>query len=162
MRTYKSKHIKDLEALAWEAKKQKHVGFPIEYLTKPEYSEKNANKLTTAIIDYLKLSGHHAERINTTGRYIDKKKVVSDCLGNKRTIGSGKWIPGTGQKGSADISATVNGKSVKIEVKFGADRQSEAQKEYQKQIEAAGGIYIIAKTFEGFINDLNNITWKEN
>ena len=39
---------------------------------------------------------------------------------------------------------------------------AQQQKEYQKQIEAAGGIYIIAKTFEGFINDLNNITWKEN
>jgi hypothetical protein len=40
---------------------------------------------------------------------------------------------------------------VKIEVKIGRDRQSEAQVEYQRQVEAAGGVYVIAKTFDGFL-----------
>ena len=61
------------------------------------------------------------------------------------------WVKGNGKDGTADISATFNGISVKVEVKAGNDRQSDAQKEYQRRIEAAGGIYIIARNFDGFI-----------
>lgn len=45
---------------------------------------------------------------------------------------------------------TANGKAVKIEIKIGRDRQSEAQKRYQEQIERAGGLYVIATSFEQF------------
>ena len=54
-------------------------------------------------------------------------------------------------KGSADISATIAGRSVKIEVKIGLDRQSEAQRRYQATVERAGGLYFIAKDFTSFI-----------
>jgi hypothetical protein len=64
----------------------------------------------------------------------------------------GQWTKGTGTPGSADISATIKGRSVKIEVKYGKDRQSDAQKAYQKAIEEAGGVYVIARDFEGFLN----------
>jgi hypothetical protein len=37
-----------------------------------------------------------------------------------------------------------------IEVKWGEDRQSEAQKMYQARIEKAGGIYLIIHKFEEF------------
>jgi hypothetical protein len=63
----------------------------------------------------------------------------------------GKWTPGQGTKGTADISATINGKSVKIEVKYGRDRQSEVQKQYQEKIESAKGIYYIARDFDSFV-----------
>ncbi len=66
------------------------------------------------------------------------------------------WTKGTSTAGSADISATIKGRSVKIEVKIGKDRQSEAQKRYQEMIERAGGIYIIAKDFDSFVE------WYEN
>ncbi len=39
----------------------------------------------------------------------------------------------------------------KIEVKIGADRQSAAQAAYQNEIEKAGGIYYIARTFTDFL-----------
>jgi hypothetical protein len=61
----------------------------------------------------------------------------------------GKWTPGQGTKGTADISATIRGRSVKIEVKQ-KDKQSEHQKNYQKQIESAGGIYKIFRDFDTF------------
>jgi hypothetical protein len=64
---------------------------------------------------------------------------------------SGQWTKGTGTPGSADISATIYGRSVKIEVKIGKDKQSVVQKQYQLMIEAAGGIYIISKTFDDFV-----------
>jgi hypothetical protein len=65
------------------------------------------------------------------------------------------WTKGTSTAGSADISATIKGRSVKIEVKIGKDRQSEAQKRYQENIEKAGGTYIIAKDFDSFVEWYN-------
>jgi len=88
--------------------------------------------------------------------YRDNKKQVTDCIGRTRTIGSGTWTHGSGTKGSADISATIKGRSVKIEIKWGKDRQSEAQKEYQLSIEKALGIYIVVKTFDEFISWYDN------
>ena len=117
---------------------------------KKKYSDRSANGLTKAIIDWLKLNGWQAERINVTGRPLDKTQVVQNTLGQKYRIGSIEWLPSTGQKGSADISATIRGQSVKIEVKM-KDRQSEAQKEYQRQVEAAGGQYWLVRSFDEFM-----------
>lgn len=58
--------------------------------------------------------------------------------------------------GSSDVHALVKNKSgetitIKIEVKIGKDRQSLAQKEYQKSIESVGGLYWIVKDFNMFL-----------
>ena len=121
-----------------------------DYVVKTKFTDKTANGLTKSIIAWINLNGYQAERISTTGRYIDNSKVVTDVLGNRKKIGSGKYIKGTGTNGSADISATIKGKSIKIEVKIGKDKQSEAQIKYQQMIEKAGGIYFIAKDFDEF------------
>jgi|688.fasta_scaffold25274_10 hypothetical protein len=120
-------------------------------LPPPKLKEAGANDLTRLVIDFLTYNGSQAERISSQGQYRDGKKQVTDCIGRTRTIGSGIWTPGTSTKGTADISATIKGRSVKIEIKWGADRQSQAQKEYQLSIEKALGIYIIVKTFDDFI-----------
>ncbi|MCQ2271156.1 MAG: hypothetical protein MJZ52_08050, partial [Bacteroidales bacterium] len=91
-------------------------------------------------MDYIRLQGGQAERINTTGIPQDTRQQVTDVLGRTRTIGSVTWRTGGGTRGSADISATIRGRSVKIEVKIGRDHQSEAQRQYQAAIEAAGGL----------------------
>lgn len=140
--------IKILEDLAFEAKEKKYGDQP--YLIRKKFSDKNANELTQSIIAFIRLKGGQAERISNTGRVIDTRKTYTDVLGHRRTIGATQWVPGTGTPGSADISATIAGTSVKIEVKFGRDRQSEAQKKYQAEIERAGGVYFVAKTFEEF------------
>jgi len=121
------------------------------HLPPPKLKEAGANDLTRLVIDFLTYNDCQAERISSQGQYRDGKKTVTDCIGRKRTIGSGIWTPGTSTKGTADISATIKGRSVKIEIKWGADRQSEAQKEYQNAIEKAMGIYIIVKTFDDFL-----------
>jgi hypothetical protein len=36
-------------------------------------------------------------------------------------------------------------------VKYGKDKQSEVQKRYQESVEAAGGTYFIARTFDDFM-----------
>jgi hypothetical protein len=135
--------------------KRKYPEFPVNAYPEPKYTDKTANGLTKCIIDFITFSGGQAERINTMGRMLDNTKVVTDVLGNKKMIGSKKYIHTTGTKGSADISATIRGRSVKIEVKIGADRQSEYQKQYEQAITSAGGMYVIAKDFDGFIEWFN-------
>lgn len=122
-----------------------------DYVAKTVYTDKTANGLTKCIVHWLNLNGWQAERISTTGRYIDNSKVVTDVLGNKKKIGTGKYIKGSGTNGSADISATIKGRSIKIEVKIGKDKQSDAQKKYQEMIEKAGGVYFIATDFDDFM-----------
>lgn len=131
-------------------------------------TDTNANGLTRCIIDFLTWNGHQAERINTMGRRIDKTKVATDIVGRTRTIGSVEWQKGTGTKGSADISATIKpkgvmyGVSVKIEVKIGRDKQSSHQRNYESQVNQAGGVYIIAKDMQGFIEWYDGFVGNEN
>ena len=141
--------LQQLTELDWQIRCSESR-MPPEYIIRTKFTDRTANGLTKAIVKWINLNGYQAERISTSGRWVDNSKVVTDVLGNQKKIGSGKYIKGSGTKGSADISATIKGKSIKIEVKIGKDRQSEAQVEYQKAIERAGGIYFIAKDFDSF------------
>lgn len=114
--------------------------------------EAGANDLTRLVIDFLEMNDCQAERISSMGRYIDGTKQVTDCIGRKRTIGSGKYVKSTTTNGTADISATIKGRSVKIEIKWQKDTQSKDQKAYESSINKAGGIYIIVKTFDDFVD----------
>jgi hypothetical protein len=134
---------------------RKHPEIPERLAPNKPMKSNTANNLTQAIIKFIKLSGWQAERISTSGRVIDQSKVVTNVLGHQYRIGSSKYIPGTGTKGSADISATIKGRSVKIEVKVGKDRMSEAQKVYQANIEMAGGVYVMARSFDDFYTWFN-------
>lgn len=144
---------KEYKALLHELKLQRyaitHPNFPQDYIPKTMYKDSTANGLTRAICDFINYQGYQAERINTMGTAREKKTTAGKVIGVT-------WTKGTSTAGSADISATIKGRSVKIEVKIGKDRQSEAQKRYQENIEKAGGIYIIAKDFDSFVK------WYEN
>lgn len=116
------------------------------------FRDSTANELTQAIIQFIRIQGGIAERINSMGRQVDNTVTYADPItGSRRSIGSVEWVKGTSTIGTADISATVFALSVKVEVKIDNDKQSEAQKKYQERIEQAGGIYIIARSFEGFL-----------
>ena len=88
---------------------------------------------------YLKWDGWQCENIKNTGTY-------------RPGIG---WTVGRGTAGSADLSAVIRGRSYKIEVKWGKDKQSEAQRKYQENIERAGGVYWIIKDFDDFLDKYN-------
>lgn len=134
----------------------KYPSVPSHLMGVKKYTDSTTNGLTKCVIDFLNLSGHQAERINTMGRVLDNRKSFVDVVGRTRVIGSTKYIKGTGTVGSADISATIRGKAVRIEIKYGRDRQSQAQKQYQEQIERAGGTYIIVRDFDSFIEWYNS------
>lgn len=114
---------------------------------------KSASGVEKNIIDYIRLNDFQAEIIKVVGREIIGKDVHTS-LGVLK--GKRKWIPTTGTKGSSDVSATVYGLSVKIEVKLRHDRQSDAQRKYEAAITKAGGIYFIAKSEDDFL-----VKWKE-
>lgn len=102
-----------------------------------------ANALTDAVKYYVD-SHHncHLYRINTTGIYDEK-------LGMYRYSGSSKGIP--------DLVGLMKGRFFSVEIKAGKDVQSCVQKKRQTEIEACGGIYFIAKSFDQFKDFFDSI-----
>jgi hypothetical protein len=145
-----------LNALMMESLKLKYPNMPEAYIPKTEWNDNNANALTKCVIAWIQFMGGQAERISSQGQYREGAKIPvgSGIMAHTKQL-PGKWTPGQSTKGTADISATIRGRSVKIEIKYGKDRQSDAQKEYQAAIERAGGVYIIVRDFDSFV------TWYE-
>lgn len=104
--------------------------------TIPDTSKSNG--LQTFIINFMLWSGHNAVRTSTVGRKINKG-------------GKDIWIPTSGRKGTADVSCTVYGRSVKLEVKVGKDTPSDDQLKEQAKERAAGGVYEFVHDVEEFL-----------
>jgi hypothetical protein len=148
--------LKALELEILKAKSSMNPRYLEGLITK--WNDNSANTLTASIEFYINATGNQAERISNQGQYREGKKIqvgTGEIAYTKQL--PGKWTPGQGTKGTADISATINGKSVKIEVKYGRDVQSDAQKQYQQKIETAKGIYYIARDFDTFVEWYNTI-----
>lgn len=92
-----------------------------------------ANGLTQFICNFINWSGGRATRVSSAGRFV-----------------AGKYIYSTTRKGTADISSTINGRSVMWEVKVGKDKPSEHQLKEQAKEQAAGGLYHFVHTPEEF------------
>lgn len=132
--------LKQLARKFTELQRKKNPTVPEYAIRKKIFHDQRANDLTQAIICFFTVIGGMAERINNMGRQVNRK-------------GSTLWIVGTGTNGTADISSVWEGLSIKVEVKAGNDRQSKAQKAYQEKIRKAGGIYILARSFDGFLHE---------
>ena len=52
------------------------------------------------------------------------------------------------KKGLPDVIGIYKGQFIGVEIKIGKDRQSDYQKEREQEINEAGGLYFIAKTFD--------------
>jgi hypothetical protein len=123
-----------------------------DYILKP-ISDKTANGLTKCIIDWITLKGGYANRINTQGQArVHKVPRYNILTGKTEYRDSVQWTPSTTRIGTPDIDAIIHGKAVKIEVKIGKDKLSEAQKKHLEDIAKAGGLYFVAKDMESFIN----------
>jgi hypothetical protein len=140
----KKENKERLDALKLANDIERHPSFPEAYFVKKKWDDKTANGLTKTITSFIQFNGFQAERINTMGTARENKRTDGKVIGVT-------WTKGTSTAGSADISATIRGRSVKIEVKIGKDRQSDAQKRYQESIERAGGVYMIARDFDSFV-----------
>ncbi|MFP4365491.1 MAG: hypothetical protein ACLFQA_00220 [Bacteroidales bacterium] len=152
------KPLQKLQELEYISRYADKPNYPEYARYKKKYSDKTANGLTKCIIDWVKFNGGFAERINTMGVPMDKRKVVTNVIGQQQQVGSLEWRRSGATRGSADVSCVINGKAIKVEVKAGRDRQSEAQKRYQAEVERAGAIYFIARNFDEFVEFYNTLT----
>jgi hypothetical protein len=140
-----------LKALELESLREKYPSMDARFIPLTDWKDTSANGLTKCIIFWINAMGGQAERISNQGQYRAGKKIqvgTGEIAYTKEL--KGKWTAGQGTKGTADISATIRGRSVKIEVKQ-KDKQSEAQKQYQQSIELAGGVYQIVRDFDSFV-----------
>lgn len=103
-----------------------------------------SNGLTNFALNFITWQGFRATRISASGRKLPGPN-------------GGKWIKGTTRPGSADISATINGKSLMIEIKCGMDVPSDKQLKEQARERRAGGIYEFARTAEDVINLFDSV-----
>ena len=106
--------------------------------TMPDFN--TANGLTKAIVNFILWNGYNAKGIDSSGKFLN-----------------GKWRQGRTRKGAADISATIKGKPVHLEIKIGSDRPSEHQLREQELERKAGGQYYFVKTFEEFLTIYDNL-----
>lgn len=106
-----------------------------------------SNGLTTFVINMLNWQGHRATRISVSGRLIEKAERQASGV----SLQTKKWLPSSTRKGTADISATIAGRTVMIEIKVGRDRPSEYQLAEQARERAARGIFEFIHTPEEFL-----------
>ena len=121
---------------------------------------RSAAQLEKAIVKYLKFLGHSASKVSTQGTWVKGKKGIrmASSLGKAESFDTGRYIPGGGRKGASDISSTVYGISVEIEVKFSkGDRLSKEQIAYSAEIQKAGGFFLVAKNFDEFYDDFHDL-----
>ncbi len=119
-------------------------------LQKGKKKQSASNELTDQVIKHIKEIGGTARRVNSQGQWDPTK---------------GQWRTGGMRRGFEDVDACLPykvyeytvGLKIAVEIKIGKDTQSEYQVKRQQELEAAGGIYIIASEIEKFKVDLKNI-----
>lgn len=124
-----------LRAAKLAANEAREHPLPIHALVAPKISDKDANKLSRAIVDFLDAVGGFASRVNTMGVYDAKRKIY-----RKTTM----------KLGFPDVQGVYQGRCIYVEVKIGADRLSPNQKKFLEGARSAGAHCIVAKSFEDF------------
>lgn len=146
----KSKFKQVCEPLYDKMMELKHPNFPKFAIPSLDVTGTSTNKLEKQIVMFVKLHGYLAERTKNIGTArVQKMKMASGYEKKKVT-----YTKSTGEKGSSDIKAIINGRNVAIEVKNAKtkDRMSPAQREYKKKVELSGGIYFVATGIDQFID----------
>lgn len=96
-----------------------------------------ANELTIKILNFLFRNGIFAWRQNNLGLF-DKRLGI--------------YRPAGGKKGVSDILCCHQSWLICIEIKIGKDSLSLEQEGFLENIEKAGGIAMVVKTFKDFEN----------
>ena len=142
-----NEYVHKLEII-WYAENRPNI--PEQVIPRKVYNCKKANSLTKAVMDTTKWLGGIADRRSSEGRY---RAGESYKVGNTTHQGEGTWLPGV-NKGIADIELAFPGRMIFVEIKIGADRQSDVQKQFQRKVEMSGNEYYIVKTFDDFIEQI--------
>jgi hypothetical protein len=113
----------------------------------------STNNLTQAIINFLNHEGHFAMRINTEGQFEEANPMsynwrlvshhVQALRAFRMVVGTWRKIPDD-EKGKADIFFILAPKGLfgAVEIKFGDDKRSKFQVEWQAKAKKAGAILL--------------------
>jgi len=104
-----------------------------------KFSDNSANALTKIIMQWLRIRGGFGARVNSQGTYDPRK---------------GRFIRSGSTKGASDISAIIKGRAIELEIKYGRDKLRPDQIKYKADVENAGGVYLVIKTFDGFLESI--------
>lgn len=96
-----------------------------------------ANELTQQIIKHIFDQGGFAWRSNTVGIFDARR---------------GLFRAGA-KKGVSDVIGLIHGRFIAVEVKIGRDRLSPEQEGFIANVRHAGGIAIVAHSFEEFLSN---------
>jgi len=126
-------------------------GIPHVHVISPVVTKEvpDTNQFTKLIIAYFEsvLGCKSVRRISSEGRFRP----------NKAHPNGGTWLPGV-NNGIEDVQAIVNGRLVAVEVKFTkTDRMRPEQIKRMNEVEADGGVYIVAREFGEFQNLIKSI-----
>ncbi len=129
--------------MIFEYKCRQSPTVPRYAMVKPKPHDTNTSGLTDCVRSFLITKGHYCGRTNTTGTYSQKL---------------GKYIHSGATRGQSDLNCIVQGQSWQVEIKLGKDKLSPAQERIREQVQKAGGVYLVAKTFDGFVKDYQTLT----
>ena len=127
--------LQHLASLELAEKRRKYPNVNERYLVKSRFRVRDTNSLTQAVKRCLELHGCYVTRIQSQGQWNPDLQ---------------RFTRSTTSRGTADLHAVINGQHVSIEIKWGKDKPSARQKETAKQVEAAGGVYLVVKDYETF------------
>lgn len=147
--------LKTLQQVKHRIDCQEHPNVPPAYIPLCKFALTKTNDIERAIVLWFALHGYKAERVKVQGRKVGSDVVYHNQItGKVQVIDKAKYIPSSGAKGSADISATCRDKSggvmsLRIEVKnsYTNDRVRPDQVKYKEEHERSGGTYIVIHTF---------------
>lgn len=107
-----------------------------------------ANSLTSQVIRWFEQQGGTARRVNTGGQW-DKE------LGKFRRSGMRRGFEDVDGTYPIYINGVKIGVKIAVEIKINKDSLSEHQIERKTELEAAGGIYVVARKIEDTIADIH-------
>lgn len=120
----------------WRMKQKEGCAQPVGSI----FADNDANSITKAVVAHVYCNGGFAGRVNSTGTY---KQAES------------RFIKSGSRNGMADVNACIKGRHVQIEVKYGSDKPRDAQLDVQREVEAAGGVYIFVKGFDDYLKKVS-------
>ena len=133
--------IRLLKDAVKSSKLAKYPNIPDYAVTVPHYEDSTANGLSKCIIDFLNSQDHcYCGRISNEG------------VMRTNQYGKSFRVKSSMQNGIFDLDAVIYGRAVKIEIKIGNDKMSQAQHDYKRQIENALGYCLIVKNLQEFMD----------
>jgi hypothetical protein len=133
--------LNDLKRMHLDRNREKYPNLPPHAIPPGKYTVKDANGLTKCVIAWIQFHGGAAYRINSQGQFDPTLK---------------RWRKSGTRPGLPDIIACISGRFAALEIKFGKDTQSEAQRVIEDEIQGAKGAYLIVSNLDSFVEWFRN------